>query len=74
MSILIDRLIFDHTKTQVNKKWYCAKPESLLDVKTILNRVKDSFRVLRGTSFAVHFAEDSEQVNTNEIIKCNEAK
>lgn len=61
MSILIDELLkeeCDPTLTQINSKFYVAKPIPFYSIKTVLNRIKDGLKVMKGKAFAVHYKED----------------
>lgn len=63
MSRLIDELvnsdIVTNIKTQYEHEvWYIAKPIQYVNYKTIIQRIGDAIRVLRGKSFAVHYKED----------------
>ena len=64
MSILIDNLLkkentFSSFK-RVDSMFYMAKPIPFYSYKTVLNRIKDGFRVMTGRSFAVHYKEDEQ--------------
>ena len=66
MSKLIDNFInqsvddpWPQCKFENDPKWYLAKPlHGSLSIRRIYNRVKDAYRVLKGSSMAVHFRED----------------
>ena len=61
MSILIDELLKEEcnpTLTQINSKFYVAKPIPFYSIFTFINRIVDGLRVIRGKSFAVHYKED----------------
>lgn len=60
MSKLVDEFINEYyiignPMAKINDLWYMAKP---LSYPTILERIKDCFRVLRGKSFTLHYKED----------------
>lgn len=55
MSVLIDKFKNNNVETEINSKWYIAKP---LNKKSFAHRLKDCFRILRNTSIAVHYKED----------------
>jgi hypothetical protein len=60
MSKLIDNFLKeeqDNTLTQIDLKWYIAKPISFFSINTFLKRIKDAIRVIKGKSFAVHYKE-----------------
>jgi hypothetical protein len=61
MSILIDQLIkqdFSSTSQAKDLNWYIAKPISLYSMKTMIYRIKNALRVIKGKSFAVHYKDD----------------
>lgn len=72
MSILIDELIRKETGHTINtyincntvqfpdgdQKYYLAKTLKINSFKEKLKRVYDAFRILKGTSIAVHYKED----------------
>jgi hypothetical protein len=63
MSILIDELLKDEcnpTLTQIDSKFYVAKPIPFYSIYTFIDRIKDGFRVMVGKSFAVHYKEDEQ--------------
>jgi len=56
MSMLIDELISNiSSETKINKKWYIAKPMGLF---SLIDRIKDSYRILNGSSRAFHYKSD----------------
>ena len=66
MSRLIDSFLKEEhntTLTQIDLKWYIAKPISFYSLNTFLNRLKDGLRVIRGKSFALHYKEDEQFKN-----------
>ena len=64
MSVLIDELFKEERVfTHIDTKWYVAKPILFYSIKTLLNRVRDAIRVIRGKSFAVHYKEDEQLKN-----------
>jgi hypothetical protein len=61
MSILLDELLKEERiMTYIEPRWYMAKPIPYYSIKTLLNRVRDAIRVIRGKSFAVHYKEDEQ--------------
>lgn len=64
MSILVDDLLQVYSPAgtpcyrRVGDKQYIAKPCDFYGFSTLVRRVKDSFRVLFGKSFAYHYYED----------------
>ena len=59
MSKLIDMIVdLDNPKTQIDGKWYLAKPLPFYGFFTIIDKIKDCIRILKGKSFAVHYKED----------------
>ena len=64
MSILIDDLIKQtiglESKTKDNSYWYYPKPYGFFGWKGLIQRIKDSWRVLFGSSRAFHYKEDEE--------------
>ena len=63
MSILIDQLLNnsqnEHANFHGDSLWYMAKPLNYSpEYSPFLKRVKDAWRVLRGSSIAVHYKED----------------
>ena len=64
MSLLIDELLKEEsnpTLTQIDSKFYVAKPIPFYSIFTFIDRIKDGVRVMRGKSFAVHYKEDEQQ-------------
>ena len=58
MSKLIDLIVdIDNPKTQIEGKWYFAKPLSFYGWFTIIGKIKDCIRILKGKSFAFHYKE-----------------
>jgi hypothetical protein len=63
MSILIDKLLKEDsnsTLTQINLKFYVAKPIPYYSIYTFIDRIKDGLKVMRGKAFAVHYKEDEQ--------------
>lgn len=63
MSILIDELVNLYkpgncTYRRVNGTKYIAKEIIIVNLSTIIHRLKDAFRVLIGKSRAYHYHED----------------
>ena len=66
MSVLLDKILDDDGRDRIsvniNGRYYiakCMRVRSLKkDIKFVFNNIKDSLRVLRGKSFAVHYKED----------------
>jgi len=63
MSILLDKLVAEKERETLSQnkddgKWYHAKPLPFYSIKTVLKRIKDGIRVMKGKSFAVHYKED----------------
>ena len=63
MSILIDELLKEEcnpTLTQIDSKFYVAKPIPYYSIFSFMDRIVDGLRVMRGKSFAVHYKEDEQ--------------
>lgn len=64
MSILIDELVRVYSPAgtpsyrKIENRQYIVKPSNFYGFSTILRRIRDSFRVLFGKSFAYHYYED----------------
>lgn len=68
-SILIDTLVINHqnpTLSNFNECWMIAKPLYKKNLKLIWLRLKACLRILRGKSFAVHYAKDT--IKNSEFI------
>lgn len=46
------------TMTEINGRWYAAKPIQLLDIPTLLERIYHAWLILRGRAIASQYAED----------------
>lgn len=58
MSILIDKLKkYENITTEINGKWYIAKPTSYTTLK---GRIKDCIKILRNKAIAIHYKEDEQ--------------
>lgn len=61
-SVLLDSLILSTSKSSnlvdIDGIWLQAKPLNILDIRTVYLRIKAAIRIIRGKSFAVHYAED----------------
>ena len=72
MSVLIDYFVKQNSEfvsyTHLNGKYYLAKPVRLVTVRTFWFRIRDGWRVLVGSSFAVHYADDSTDLDTNQNL------
>ena len=53
MAILIDKLL--DTTTEINGKWYIAKP---IKLSGVFNRIREAIGVLNGELSTVYFYED----------------
>jgi hypothetical protein len=63
MSILIDELLKEEcnpTLTQIDSKFYIAKPIPYYSIFSLIDRIKDALKVFRGKAFAVHYKEDEQ--------------
>lgn len=82
MSILIDKLVDENKNKAVQKSieteldsglkstvWVISKPIPRKTLRTLWGNIKDSFRVLIGASFAVHYYEDCKMADTNKPTK-----
>ena len=72
MSVLIDYFVKQNSEfvsyTYFNGKYFLAKPVRLVTIRTLWFRIKDACRVLVGSSFAVHYADDSTDLDTNQNL------
>jgi len=60
MSVLIDKLMVENDigcDTKINGVWYMACPLRLSSISLKLSRFTDAIRIIKGTSFAVHYKE-----------------
>mgnify|MGYP001574774832 CR=1 FL=1 len=67
MSIVIDVLRVEirqntGTSVQIGKGWWLAKPVIASWEDTWVKRLKDAWRVLRGKSYAYHYAQDDSKI------------
>lgn len=67
MSILIDNFVKENfssaapfAQVKYDNVWYLAKPVPYTGYKAFLRSLKDSFKVLTGKAFAVHYKKDEE--------------
>jgi hypothetical protein len=61
MSILVDKICCKDAHQEIDNIWYIAKPLKIKSIKNFLRNIKDSFRVLSGKSFAVHYKSDENE-------------
>ena len=60
MSVLIDRLVHEsaRTSTEIDGRWYIAKPYLASWEKSISRRLAEAWLVLTGRAIAVHYKQD----------------
>lgn len=81
-SVLLDSLVYSHgnpDQEEIDGCWMIAKPHKIVDARAIYLRIKGAVRVIRGKSFAVHYARDAfekvkEGKNVNKVKIVNEEK